>query len=90
MSHATFEKKKQAKKLFEAGKLQQKQIAKKVQVSEKTIVEWIKKYGWRNEHDAILYAKANPLTDYLAFLQNEYPETYTDLIRTFTIYKEND
>lgn len=63
---------------------QQKEVAKTLNVSEKTICAWIKKYGWRNNADARLYQDKNPLLGYLKFLETTYPATYTQIQKTFT------
>ena len=49
-----------AKNHFLKG-LSQKEIAKKVGVQEKTISNWVKKYGWKQERDARINSTSNQI-----------------------------
>jgi transposase len=51
-----------AKILFTREKLEQKIIAKKVSVSEKTISKWVNDFNWRNLRNRLLVGKEEILT----------------------------
>lgn len=51
-----------AKILFTREKLEQKVIAKKVGVSEKTISKWVNEFNWRNLRNRLIVGKEEILT----------------------------
>jgi uncharacterized protein YjcR len=69
-----------AKELFLQGKTQ-KEIARLSKVQEKTIGEWVKKYGWREERDA-RFNSAKSHTESLKKLIGKLTERRLDLIRS--------
>ena len=68
-----------AKELFLQGK-KQKEIARLARVQEKTIGEWVRKYGWREERDA-RFNSAKSHTESLKKLIGKLTERRLDLIR---------
>ena len=87
MSKRYLKEQKEAKKLFYSGMLNQKQIAGKVGVSEKTICIWVKKFGWWQEGESEIYTSNNPLTAYLEFLRTKYPDTFDKVVETFKAFQ---
>lgn len=68
-----------AKELFLQGK-SQKQIAHLTKVQEKTIGEWVKKFGWKEERDA-RFNSAKSHTESLKTLIGKLTEKRLDLMR---------
>ncbi|PCI11876.1 MAG: hypothetical protein COB73_00800 [Flavobacteriaceae bacterium] len=56
-----------AKQLFIQGKTQ-KEIAALVSVQEKTIGEWVKKFGWKSERDARMSGQKNQIENIKAII----------------------
>ena len=56
-----------AKQLFIQGKTQ-KEIAALVDVQEKTIGEWVKKFGWKSERDARMSGSKNQIENIKAII----------------------
>ncbi len=78
-----------AKELFLQGK-KQKEIARLARVQEKTVGEWVKKYGWREERDA-RFNSAKSHTESLKKLIGKLTERRLDLIRSMDkAQQEND
>lgn len=50
-----------AKEHFLKSKLTQKEIAQIVGIQEKTLTEWIKKFGWKEERDALFNSAKNQI-----------------------------
>ncbi len=69
-----------AKELILQGK-NQKEVARLAKVQEKTIGEWVKKYGWREERDA-RFNSAKSHTESLKTLIGKLTERRLDLIRS--------
>ena len=59
-----------AKILFTREKLEQKIIAKKVGVSEKTVSNWVNTFGWKKLRSRLLVSKENILSDLYEQLEN--------------------
>lgn len=59
-----------AKILYTREKLEQKVIAKKVGVSEKTISKWVNDFGWKKLRSRLLVSKENVLNDLYEQLEN--------------------
>ena len=68
-----------AKELFLQGKTQ-KEIARLAKVQEKTIGEWVKKFGWREERDA-RFNSSKTHTGNLKSLIGKLTQKRLDLIR---------
>lgn len=59
-----------AKILYTREKLEQKVIAKKVGVAEKTISKWVNDFGWKKLRSRLLVSKENILNDLYEQLEN--------------------
>lgn len=59
-----------AKILYTREKLEQKLIAKKVGVSEKTISKWVNDFGWKKLRNRLLISKEQILSDMYEQLEN--------------------
>ena len=59
-----------AKILYSREKLDQKVIAVKVGVSEKTISKWVNDFGWKKLRNRLLVSKENVLNDLYEQLEN--------------------
>jgi transcriptional regulator with XRE-family HTH domain len=59
-----------AKILFTREKLEQKLIAKKVGVSEKTISKWVNEFNWRSLRDRLLVGKEEVLNNLYEQISN--------------------
>lgn len=59
-----------AKILYTREKMEQKLIAKKVGVSEKTISKWVNDFGWKKLRSRLLVSKENVLGDLYEQLEN--------------------
>lgn len=68
-----------AKELFLQGKAQ-KEIARLTKVQEKTIGEWVKKFGWKEERDA-RFNSAKSHTESLKSLIGKLTQKRLDLMR---------
>lgn len=77
-----------AKELFLQGK-KQKEIARLARVQEKTVGEWVKKYGWREERDA-RFNSAKSHTESLKKLIGKLTERRLDLIRSMDKAQQAD
>jgi uncharacterized protein YjcR len=77
-----------AKELFLQGK-NQKEIARLVNVQEKTMGEWVKKYAWKEERDARLN-NAKSQAESLKILIGKLTERRLDLIRTMDQAQKDD
>lgn len=86
MAALTLEEKRDwAQYLYTEAKLNQKEVANKVGVSQKTIGEWKEKYMWedlrksllttRKEQLAILYNQLDAITGYIRDHQNNIPDS---------------
>ena len=47
-----------------------KEIAEIVGVTEKTLGDWVKKYGWKNERDAVLFSAENRIANIKNIISN--------------------
>jgi hypothetical protein len=59
-----------AQDLYKTGNYDQKEIALKVQVAEKTITEWKQKYNWETLRKSLLITKQESLADLYDILDN--------------------
>lgn len=88
MAGTYFKQQLEAKRMYESGKYRQREIARKVGVTEKTITLWVKKFGWQNRKRLQLYESKNPLLGYLNFLRAEHPETFNKVVETFREFQK--
>lgn len=80
--------KEEAKRLITKEGRFQKEVSKMLGVSEKTLSQWVTKYGWRKDINSELYDIENPMLSYLKFLKNEYPDTYQIIQKTFLHFQK--
>ncbi|PZP44842.1 MAG: hypothetical protein DI598_14050 [Pseudopedobacter saltans] len=72
-----------AKKLFQKGELNQKEIAQELDISENTMNRWVRKYNWRKHKEREFYESDNYLFSFLRYLREEQPDTYSEMLATF-------
>lgn len=77
-----------AKELFLQGKTQ-KEIARMAKVQEKTIGDWVKKFGWREERDA-RFNSSKSQTESLKSLIGKLTQKRLDLIRSMDKAEKDD
>lgn len=78
--------KSKAKVLFKEGKLQQKEIANMLGVSENTMTDWVSRYGWNTDSDFGLYESDNYILSFLRYLKAEKPPLYKTVLDTFEAF----
>lgn len=87
--------KQSALNMYLSGRLTQKEIAKVLNVSEKTISKWVKENGWKKINTGILSLKGDEhvIARFLTYVQNENPELYQSLngaFKSFVVYNKVD
>jgi len=85
---AKIEERRTAKELYIKG-LTQKEIASIVKVQEKTISDWVKKFGWKEERDARFNSTKNQIT-HTKKLISELTQRRMDIIREMDKATENN
>lgn len=85
---AKFKERRLAKELYLTGKLQ-KEIAVTVKVQEKTIGDWVKKYGWKKERDARFNSSTNQVAQ-IKELIAELTESRMSIVREMELAKANN
>lgn len=85
---AKIEERRSAKTLYLKGMLQ-KEIAAIVKVQEKTISDWVKKYGWKEERDARFNSSKNQINQ-IKELISQLTERRIDIVRSMDQAKQNN
>jgi hypothetical protein len=68
--HSIDDKRYLAEVLFTREKLDQKIVAKRVGVSEKTMSKWVNEYGWKEMRNRLLMSKEHLMSTYYGHLEN--------------------